>query len=131
MDNKSSARSGRYAKSMLALFWLLLFESRIYVSGQGAGDGCSNACPPINFGTEVPALCVGDTIDTFVGSNINKVYDVCYPKTSNGDGIMPSFRLSDFRMSSKHVIVIANYYTGCNAGRRESGVYAHVAQRYL
>ena len=120
MDKKCSAGTGRYAKSLLAL-WLILFESQIYVSGQGASDGCSNTCPPINFGTEVPALCVGDTIDAFVGSNINKVYDVCYPKTLSGDGIMPSFRLSDFRMSSKHVIVIANYYTGCNAGRRESG----------
>lgn len=26
--------------------------------------------------------------------------------------------------------MIANFYVGCNAGRRESGVFAHVAQRY-
>jgi len=36
--------------------------------------------------------------------------------------------LDQFKIPN-HVTIIANYYTGCEAGRRESGVYAGIAQR--
>ena len=100
--------------------------------GLVSGQGCSNTCPPINFGVVVPALCEGDRIDgetslngDSVQADIQKSYDVCYP-TSGGPS---SFKFDDFR-GQNVVTVIANYYTGCNAGRRESGVFAHVAQKY-
>jgi len=96
------------------------------------GQGCSNTCPPINFGVVVPALCEGDRIDgetsingENVRADVEKVYDVCYPKSDDAK----SFRLNDFR-GTNAVTVISNYFTGCNAGRRESGVFAHVAQKY-
>ena len=87
------------------------------------GQGCSNTCPPINFGAPVPALCEGDLADSF--ANVEKTYDVCYPLS----GSTQDFRISDFRGSGR-VTVFANYYTGCNAGRRESAVFAHVAQKF-
>ena len=95
-----------------------------------SGQGCSNQCPPINFGVVVPALCEGDKIDgtiTLNGDNVQadvqKSYDICYPNSGG------TFKFDDFR-GQNVVTVIANYYTGCNAGRRESGVFAHVAQKY-
>mmetsp|Transcript_10373 Transcript_10373/g.11488 ORF Transcript_10373/g.11488 Transcript_10373/m.11488 type:complete len:1125 (-) Transcript_10373:173-3547(-) len=100
-----------------------------------SGQGCTNRCPPVNFGVVVPALCEGDRIDDTtsdsngVAADITRVYDVCYPNTdANGDSL--SFKFDDLRGPSNTVTVIANYYTGCNAGRRESGVFAHVAQKY-
>ena len=100
--------------------------------GAVSGQGCSNTCPPINFGVSVPALCEGDRIDGAVSLNgdnvqadVQKSYDFCYPN----DGAQSSFKFDDFR-GQNVVTVIANYYTGCNAGRRESGVFAHVAQKY-
>jgi len=100
-------------------------------SGLVRGQGCSNTCPPINFGVSVPALCEGDVIDDVptdgapdVRADIQRIYDVCYPSNAG------SFSFEDFR-GANTVTVIANYYTGCNAGRRESGVFAHVAQKYF
>ena len=156
--------------SRVLLLLMMLTTAMQFVDGQDGNDedgnsagssssttttttsgGCSNTCPPINFGTIVPALCVNDTIDSFLGTtNVNtKMYQVCYPTVSNG-GIVSNFTWNDFRggstqsssesstgsgaalaSSSRRVTVIANYYTGCNAGRRESGIYAHVAQRYF
>ena len=99
--------------------------------GLVSGQGCTNTCPPINFGTVVPALCEGDRIDstlTINGDNVQvdvqKSYDVCYPTSGPSQ-----FNFDDFR-GENVVTVLANYYTGCNAGRRESGVFAHVAQKY-
>lgn len=106
--------------------------------GTVAGQGCSNTCPPINFGVVVPALCEGDRIDstlTINGDNVQadvqKEYDVCFPVSAAGSSTTnpSSFKFDDFR-GQNVVTVIANYYTGCNAGRRESGVFAHVAQKY-
>ena len=89
-----------------------------------AGQGCSNRCPPNNYGTIVPALCAGDAIEeatssggAAVGVDVHHVYDVCYPNTAEPH----QFTWNDFRGPSNTVTVIANYYTGCNAGRRESG----------
>ena len=88
-----------------------------------SAQGCSNTCPPINYGEEVNALCEGDIIDSF--ADVTNLYPICHPSTFKGQ----EFKLSDFRVEGK-VTVIANYYSGCNAGRRESGVFAHVAQRF-
>jgi hypothetical protein len=38
------------------------------------GQGCSNTCPPINYGQEIPALCEGDFADTF--ADVAKIYTV-------------------------------------------------------
>lgn len=92
------------------------------------GQGCTNTCPPINFGVAVPALCEGDRLDDAslpTTAGIDRIYDVCHPTI---DPIVQSFSLSDFK--GKAATVIANFYTGCNAGRRESGIFAHVAQKY-
>jgi hypothetical protein len=74
----------------------------------------------LNFGVVVPSLCEGDIAESF--ANITKAYPVCFPPNT------PDFSFQDFARGTI-VTVIANYYTGCNAGRRESGVFAHVAQR--
>ena len=96
----------------------------LLLSGSVLGQGCTNVCPPINFGVVVPALCEGDIIDgdgdNNVKADVNRVYDVCYPTTGSNQEEL-SFKFDDFRGPSNTVTVIANYYTGCNAGRRESG----------
>ena len=97
---------------------LLLLVVLVSVSGQ---QGCTDTCPPLNFGTPVPALCEGDKVDTF--ANINKVYSICH------GGGEKNTKFSISQLEGK-ISVFANFYTGCNAGRRESGVFAHVAQRF-
>jgi DNA-binding beta-propeller fold protein YncE len=87
---------------------------------QTRGQGCSNVCPPLNFGAVVPSLCEGDLASDF--ADITKTYTICHPT----DGATFSFD-NDFRGK---ITVLSNFYIGCNAGRRESGVFAHVAQRY-
>jgi hypothetical protein len=111
---------------------LLIISNEHFVLGQG----CTNTCPPINFGVVIPALCEGDFIDSDgdgvgvggdennVKADVDRVYDVCYPTINNnqeeGEENL-SFKFSDFSGPSNTVTVIANYYTGCGAGRRESG----------
>mgnify|MGYP006091373445 CR=1 FL=1 len=46
-------------KSVFAGAAVLLCSTASYVAGQG----CSNRCPPNNYGVIVPALCEGDYID--------------------------------------------------------------------
>jgi hypothetical protein len=112
-----------------ALLLLLLSGNDHHGSVFVLGQGCTNVCPPINFGVVVPALCEGDIIDSGFDNNVkadvNRVYDVCYP-TSNDLEVENeeqnlSFKFDNLRGPSNTVTVIANYYTGCNAGRRESG----------
>lgn len=88
-------------------------------------QGCLNQCPPINFGKEVESLCEGDVIDSF--ANVDTIFSVCHPTDIPSNPT--SFAFKDFR-GDKKITVVANYYSGCNAGRRESGVFAHVAQRF-
>lgn len=82
---------------------------------------CTNTCPPMNFGTPVPSLCEGD-LATEASANIDTEYSVCHPYPQN-------FRMSDFKGAGR-VTVLSNVYIGCNAGRREAGVFAHVAQKF-
>ena len=56
---------------------------------------------------------------------MTKLFEVCYPTAIS----INNFRFKEFQGAGK-VTVIGNYYTGCNVGRRESGVFAHVAQRF-
>ena len=50
-------------------------------------------------------------------------HDVCWP--SSATSTIDFTSLADVY----DVIVISNYFVGCNAGRRESGVYAYTSQR--
>lgn len=86
------------------------------------GQGCSNTCPPLNYGVEVPALCEGDSVETF--ANVDKIYSICHGGDSQ---TTTEFSISQLRGK---ISVFANFYSGCNAGRRESGVFAQIAQRF-
>ena len=110
--------------AVVLLAWLLLFtydHERCQVQAQG----CTNTCPPINFGTPVPSLCEGDVATNSDLVDVTKSYSICHPTPP----ILNKFQMADF-IGAGRVTVLANFYVGCNAGRRESGVYAHVAQRY-
>jgi len=148
------------ARATVTTVLLVLLSTTSLVSVV-SGQGCTNTCPPVNFGVVVPALCEGDRIDGALRGGINdnrnvdadvdadadvdvqvadvkRIYDVCYPEstttTTSSSSSSSSFTFDDFRGRPERdetvVTVIANYYTGCNAGRRESGVFAHVAQKY-
>ena len=123
-------RASNGVSSLLLLAFFLPLASRT-VRGQNL-QGCANTCPPVNYGSIVPALCVGDAADAF--ADTSRTYPVCYPTAGADNGGVSSFRFEDFRgepeSGRQRVTVVANYYTGCNAGRRESGVFAHVAQRF-
>ena len=83
------------------------------------GQGCSNTCPPLNdIGIPQDSLCEGDVP---LPSETDTKFNSCFGK-------IKKFELNDF-IGPGRVTVVSNYYFGCNAGRRESGVYAHVAQR--
>ena len=86
-------------------------------------------CPPLNFGKEVAAVCEGDTLAPFVNTAME--YTICHPSPTSSSSLPStnSFKFEDFEAPRK-ITIVANYYTGCNAGRRESGVFAHVAQTY-
>jgi len=90
------------------------------VASKAQGQICADTCPPLNdMGIPIRSICVGNsTLD----ADASKIFDVC-------SGGAPSFKISDFRGPGR-VTVISNYFFGCNAGRREAGVYAHVAQRF-
>jgi hypothetical protein len=126
------------ATCLLQVIMLLLLSSSDHHGVFVVGQGCTNVCPPVNFGVVVPALCQGDLIDgdlctggvyseNNVKADVNRIYDVCYPTSTNqeeggnDEEQSLSFKFNDFRGPSNTVTVIANYYTGCNAGRRESG----------
>jgi len=84
------------------------------VNGQGT---CSNTCPPLNAGKEIRALCTGDTLDS--SKDVLKEYEICYPTKQK-------FQLQQLR---DHITVFSNYYVGCEAGLRESSVFAYVGQK--
>lgn len=70
-------------KKMLSFSRLEAFASVLIVATSFAvvnGQFCTNTCPPINFGTPVPALCEGDNADMM--ADLEKTYDVCYPSTN-------------------------------------------------
>ena len=100
--------------------------------------GCSSTCPPLGYESDSSHLCIGNTVDVTTSS---RLHDVCHPLPSSlpnslssttlgglSGSINNKLSLDQFKLPN-HVTIIANYYTGCEAGRRESGVYAGIAQR--
>ena len=93
-----------------------------------SGQGCASTCPPLDdIGKAIPSLCVNSTVPA---SYLQKSYDICHPLTAQVPSTPTSFTLDGLAADEDTIIVMANHYIGCNAGRRESGVFAHVAQRY-
>jgi hypothetical protein len=83
-------------------------------------QGCSNTCPPLEGGVPIEdSLCVGDEF-----SSPSSSYSTCWPII---DGTPESVDFSQLA-EDYDIIVVANYFVGCNAGRRESGVFAYSAQ---
>lgn len=96
-------------------------------------QGCTNTCPPINFGVPVPSLCEGDNAannDDNSSSivNLDKNYATC--GSIGATTTATRNNMINLRDYQGRIIVLSNFYIGCNAGRRESGVFAHVAQKY-
>ena len=81
--------------------------------------GCDASCPPAGYESDSSHLCPGSSVNAFQSS---RNHAVCHPVAGT------SFSFDSFRLSGR-VTVLANYYTGCEAGRRESGVFAGIAQR--
>ena len=89
--------------------------------------GCDASCPPLGYELDTSHLCPGSTVDTLASS---RQHDICHPDPSFHSAAFPENKLSfDAFQRPGYVTVIANYYTGCEAGRRESGVFAGIAQR--
>lgn len=86
--------------------------------------GCDNSCPPLGYESDSSHLCPGNVVNVNAAS---RLHDICHPTTNNNNS-NNKLSFNSFQQP-KHVTVIANYYTGCEAGRRESGVYAGIAQR--
>mmetsp|Transcript_26644 Transcript_26644/g.59196 ORF Transcript_26644/g.59196 Transcript_26644/m.59196 type:complete len:1094 (-) Transcript_26644:98-3379(-) len=88
-------------------------------------QGCASTCPPLDdTGKAIPSLCVNSTVPA---TYLAKSHSICHPLPADVPSTPPDFKLDDYADS---IVVLANHYIGCNAGRRESGVFAHVAQRY-
>mmetsp|Transcript_20971 Transcript_20971/g.45468 ORF Transcript_20971/g.45468 Transcript_20971/m.45468 type:complete len:1024 (-) Transcript_20971:39-3110(-) len=105
-------------------WYIALHSHRSQIASAQTTVGCDPSCPPIGYESDSSHLCPGDIVDTTVAS---RLHDICHPTTNNNnDDDKLSF---DSFKKKGHVTVIANYYTGCEAGRRESGVFAGIAQR--
>ena len=102
---------------------LLSFLAILPAAAAQTDVGCDPSCPPLGFESDSSHLCPGDAVDSFASL---RLHDICHPTTNNFANNKLSF---DAFRKRGHVTVIANYYTGCEAGRRESGVYAGIAQR--
>ena len=102
---------------MIVVVLKLLLLGSIFVA-DCSGQACANTCPPLDdSGSPIESLCVGDTLT----ESTSFTYQTCYPTVSE---------LSLASLATQYdVIVVSNYYVGCNAGRRESGVYAYSSQR--
>lgn len=99
-----------------------------------AAAGCDASCPPKGY-ESFSHICPGTIVDSISSS---RSHVVCHPTATttaataanNNESSSPSntVTLDTFRQPG-YVTVLANYYTGCEAGRRESGVFAGLAQR--
>lgn len=106
---------------MLKTVSLVAYAALVLLPGRATAQFCANTCPPLNdIGQPIPSLCNESDASIYA----SKTYDICHPN----EPIVPNFRLEDYR--DRAIVVLANFYVGCNAGRRESGVFAHVAQKY-
>lgn len=82
--------------------------------------GCDASCPPIGYDSDTSHLCTGAIVNSFTAS---RQHEICHPTNENNQLSLDTFKKKGY------VTVVANYYTGCEAGRRESGVFAGIAQR--
>ena len=90
-------------------------------------QGCASTCPPLDDrGLPIPSLCTGQAVPS---SYLRRSYDLCGMDDQPALAPGGTFSLEDL-VARGSIVVLANHYIGCNAGRRESGVFAHVAQRY-
>lgn len=92
-----------------------------------AAAGCDASCPPKGY-ESFSHLCPGAIVDSISSS---RSHDICHPTTATNNNSSTSrntLTLDTFRQPG-YVTVLANYYTGCEAGRRESGAFAGLAQR--
>ena len=83
---------------------------------------CSDACSG-------SALCVGDRVPR---ESAETSWDVCYPPGATAatvalDGALDGARDEDD--GAHAIVVVSNYYAGCNAGRREASAFPYIAQR--
>ena len=105
--------------STLQLFLLIFAGTVGSVWGQ-----CTNACP-LTF--ENDELCVGDALGE---TDLQKSFSICHP--SSQPNVPSSIRLASYKyggsVSTRYITVVANHYTGCNAGRREAMIYAAHAE---
>lgn len=116
---------------LLLLPFLLATTFDLAQAQSNAAAGCDASCPPKGY-ESFSHLCPGTIVDSISSS---RSHVVCHPTATttaanNNDSSSPSntVTLDTFRRPG-YVTVLANYYTGCEAGRRESGVFAGLAQR--
>ncbi|KAL7541023.1 hypothetical protein ACHAXR_010569 [Thalassiosira sp. AJA248-18] len=107
-----------------AIIGIALSSSLPSLASAQTNVGCDATCPPLGYESDSSHLCPGNTVDASAAS---RLHDICHPTTTNNN----NYNKLSFNSFKKrgHVTVIANYYSGCIAGRRESGVYAGIAQR--
>lgn len=87
-----------------------------------AGQGCSGRCPPLDMsGTVVPSLCPGDS----AAGAARKPLQVCHPPGSSVE--LSSLISTQAPLGPARLVVISNYYIGCNAGRREANIYSYAS----
>ena len=118
-------------RPLLPLLLLLPLETivpRAHAQSNAAA-GCDASCPPVGY-ESFTHLCPGEAVESIYSS---KSHDLCHPpsttSSSSSNNNSNTLVLDSFRRPG-YVTVLANYYTGCEAGRRESGVFAGLAQRH-
>jgi len=98
---------------------LIVFLLNVFVAIEVDSQVCDITCPPEHsLGLGLDSICNDTTIEEIDSA---KEFKSCFGDTS-------SFKLSDFK-GDRRVLVISNYYYGSNAARKESGVFAHTAQK--
>lgn len=116
---------GRHAKfqeshSPLNMTCVMIYLLSLLLLTHTNAQGCANTCPPLDDGgNPVESLCIGDTLTTQTWFP----YSTCHPTSAPTSIDFASLA------TSYDVIVVSNFYVGCNAGRREAGVFAYTSQR--
>ena len=73
------------------------------------------------------ALCVGDVVEDEAWHAVCRPEDDALEATATGR-LRRSGAERDAAAVDGRITVVANYMVGCNAGRREAGLFAHFAQ---
>ena len=96
-----------------------LFSLAVILVGVKAEDACSNTCPPA-FGSDGSDLCEGDEAISSYPASLTSCWGAGVPSTAD---MFPSSAPD----GPGFILVIANHYIGCNAGRREANVFSLTA----